>query len=186
MAVEFYIESSDRPPKSGIANSTVTAGELVNDQGAGVDPMEFADGDFAGVAEYSEEFLSAFDEDDIATEDYSAGDRVIYGGNEDAAVIKVRTPTDNATDPAANISHGDIVGVLDETVGSLASQEDFEGRIVQEGYQDGSGTPTTFNRGNANFLAIGRAYRPGKQNGDAVNDFDTPVRVVVFGEVKEN
>lgn len=185
MAVEFYIESADRPTRSGVADSTVTAGELVNDEGAGVDPMEFADGDFAGVAEYSEEFLSADDEDAIADESYDVDDRVSYGGNEDGAVIKVRTPEDNGTDPAANISHGDIVGVLDETSGTLSSQDDFEGRVVQEGYQDGDATPTTYNRSNSNFLAIGRAYRPGKQNGDAVNDFDTPVRVIVFGEVKE-
>jgi len=186
MAVEFYIESADRPAQSGIANSAVVAGELVNDAGSGVDPMEFADGDHVGVAEYSEEFLSAEDEDAIANEEYAVGDRVIYGGNADADVIKVRTIEDNGTDPAPSISHGDIVGVVDETSGTLSSQADFEGRIVEEGYTDGDATPTTYNRANNNFLAIGRAYRPAKQNGDSVTDFDTPVRVVVFGEVKED
>lgn len=183
MAVEFYIESADRPAQSGIANSAVVAGELVTDTGAGVDPMQFADGDFQGVAEYSEEFLSAEDEDAIADEAYEVGDRVIYGGNEDAAVIKVRTPEDNATDPAPSIAHGDIVGVVDET-STVASGAEFEGRVVQEGYTDDAAT--TYDRGTGNFLAVGRAYRPGKQNGDSVTDFDTPVRVVVFGEVKED
>jgi hypothetical protein len=183
MATEFYIESKDRPAQSGIANAAVVAGELVFDDGSGVDPMEFADGDFSGVAEYSEEFLSADDIDAIADEEYQTGDRVIYGGAEDAAVIKVRTPEDNSTDPAPSIGHGDIVGVVDET-STVASAAEFEGRVVQEGYTDDAAT--TYNRGNSNFLAIGRAYRPAKQNGDSVTDFDTPVRLVVFGEVKED
>jgi len=74
------------------------------------------------------------------------------------------------------------VGVADETA-VQGTADEFEGRIVEEGYDDGT---TTFNRGNTNFLAVGRAYRPGKQNGDAVNAYDEPVRIVVFGEVKED
>lgn len=183
MAVEFYIESKDRPAQSGIANEAIKAGTLVHDEGAGVDLATFADGDFSGVAEYSEEFLSAEDEDAIADESYEAGDRVIYGGAEDAAVIKARTIADNGTDPAPSISHGDVVGIVDDTA-VAGSGGEYQGRIVEEGYADS--TPTTFDRSSGNLIAVGRAYRPGKQNGDTVTDYDEPVRIVVFGEVKEN
>lgn len=188
MAVEFYIESKDRPAQSGIANEAIKAGTLVRDTGAGVDLATFADGDFDGVAEYSEEFLSAEDEDAIADETYEVGDRVIYGGAEDAAVIKVRTITETTDGVTASpsISHGDVVGLVDQSAGDAPTSD---GRIVEEGYtndENNDATTTTFDRASGNFIAVGRAYRPGKQNGDSVTDYDTPVRVVVFGEVKEN
>lgn len=188
MAVEFYIESADRPAQSGIANEAIKAGTLVRDTGAGVDLATYSDGDFDGVAEYSEEFLSAEDEDAIADETYEVGDRVIYGGNEDAAVIKARTITESTdgVTSAPSISHGDVVGLADQ---SDANAPTSDGRIVEEGYsndEDDDSTSTTFDRATGNFIAVGRAYRPGKQNGDTVSDYDEPVRIVVFGEVKEN
>lgn len=187
MAVEFYIESADRPAQSGVANEAIKAGTLVKDDGAGVTLATFSDGDVDGVAEYSEEVLSARDIDDIADETYDTGERVIFGGNADGDVIKVRTAGDTGgNESAPSIGHRDVVGLIDTSAGTLSSTAEYEGRIVQEGYTDGEGTPTTYNRSNGNFIAIGRAYRPAKQNGDTVSEFDQPVRVVRYGEVKES
>lgn len=183
MAVEFYIESADRPAQSGLADEEITAGELVYDDGAGLVRADFADGDVSGVAEYSEEYLSAFDEDDVADETYDIGDRVAYGGNADGDVVKVRTAEDNGTDPAPSIGHRTVVGLLDDS-STVASASEFKGRLVEEGYTDNAAT--TYDRATGNFIAVGVAYRPAKQNGDTVDTYDTPVRVIRFGEVKEN
>lgn len=184
MAVQFYLESADRPPQSGVANEQISPGELVFDDGTGVKQFAFADGDYTGLALYDPEYLSAEDEDAIASGVYETGDRVRFHPSEDAAVVKVRTAEDNGQ-PAPNIGHRDVVGVIDDS--DADAPAGHVGRLVEEGYTadaDDDGTSTTFNRSNDNFLAIGRAYRPGRQAGENVTEFDAPVRVVLFGEAQ--
>lgn len=184
MAVNFYVESADRASQSGIANEQITPGTLVRDDGSGVNLLSFADGDYTGLALYDPEYLAAEDEDAVASEFYKADQRVKYHPSEDAAVVKVRTVEDDGG-PAPSVSHGNIVGVVDESDADAPSG--VKGRLVEEGYSadvSGDGTSTTFNRSNDNFLAVGRAYRPGRQNGDSVTDYDAPVRVVLFSEAK--
>lgn len=184
MATQFYLESFDRPNQSGVANESIEPGTLVTDNGAGVNLLSFADDDYTGLALYDPEYLSAEDEDAIASGEYEVDDRVKYHPSEDAAVVKIRTPTDDGG-AAPSISHGDIVGVVDESAAD--APVGVQGRIVEEGYQadgDGDGASTTFSRDNDNFLAIGRAYRPAQQNGDTVTGYDAPVRVVLFSEAQ--
>lgn len=186
MAVQFYVESADRPSQSGVANESIEPGTLVRDDGAGVNLLTFADGDYTGLALYDPEHLSAEDEDAVASGVYATGDRVRYHPSEDAAVVKVRTIKDDGDDAAPSISHGDIVGICDD---SSADAPDSLGRVVEEGYaqddtSDGTANSVTFDRSNGNFLAVGRAYRPGKQNGDTVTAYDEPVRVVLFSEAQ--
>ena len=184
MAVNFYIESADRASQSGIANEEVAPGTLVRDDGNGVNVLSFADGDYTGLALYDPEYLSAEDEDAIASGVYAVDDRVKYHPSEDAAVVKIRT-IENEGGTAPTIGHGDIVGVVDETAADAPAG--VKGRIVEEGYShdgDGDGAATTFDRASGNFLAVGRAYRPGRQAGETVSNFDAPVRVVLFSEAK--
>lgn len=184
MAVNFYIESADRASQSGLANEAIAPGTLVRDDGAGVNQLSFADGDYTGLALYDPEHLSAEDEDAIASGEYEAGDRVKYHPSEDAAVVKVRTIDDQGGSAPA-VGHGNIVGIIDEA--DVDAPAGVKGRIVEEGYThdgDGDTAATTYSRDNNNFLAIGRAYRPGKQNGDTVTDFDAPVRTVLFSEAQ--
>jgi len=172
MAVEFYVEQSDRAYQSGVAAEQVYAGELISDSAGSVAPLAFADGDYDGLALYNPEFMAAEDEDDVRDEYAEAGDLVQYAPDEDSAVVHIRTPEDNGTAPS--ISHGDVVGIAD--LGST------EGRVVEEGYDDGA---TVYDRSNNNFLAIGEAVRPAKQSGDSVTDFDVPVRVELNAEAQE-
>lgn len=189
MATEFYVEQADRAPSSGVADEAVKTGVLVFDAGSGVRRLEFADNDYEGLALYSSEELAAEDHDVNTTAadfTYASGERVRYQPSEDGAVVKIRTIKDNGTDPAPSISHRTVVGVLDETTATLSgSAQDFEGRIVEEGYTDGDSTPTTYNRSNSNFKAVGRALRPAKQSGNTLSAHDEPVRVVTFDELKE-
>lgn len=191
MATQFYVDQADRSYQSGVADEEVKAGVLITDDGAGVTRLEFADGDYDGLAVHDPEQLAAEDHDvgtTAATFVYATDDRVRYQPSEDGMIVRVRTIRDNSTDPAPSISHRDVVGVLDETSGTLSgSARDFEGRIVQEGYQDGDATPTTYNRSNSNFLALGRALRPAlgaHEGGNAVSKFDHPMKVAVFDELK--
>lgn len=175
----FYVEQSDRSYKSAVAQEDIDAGELVTFRSDGAYRTDqSADGHFDGVADFVERGDAiVFDEDDTGGFVYQASesDRVPVGGYDDGAYIKVRTIEDNGTDDAPSISHGDVVGVVDATAVSDTGAE-FQGRIVEEGYQDAA--PTTFNRSSNNFLAIGRAYIP-QEEGSAVTAFDTPVRVIV-------
>lgn len=185
MAVNFYVESADRASQSGLANEQIAPGTLVSDDGAGVNLLSFADGDYTGLALHDPEYLSAEDEDAIASGLYEVDDRVKYHPSEDAAVVKVRTIDGADTDPAPAIDNKTIVGVVDESDADAPSGA--QGRLVEEGYTtdiDGDGVSTTFSRANGNFIAVGRAYRPGRQNGDTVTKFDAPVRVVLFSEAK--
>lgn len=184
MAVQFYLEQGDRSSQSGIANESLAPGTFVADDGAGVSKFAFADGDFDGLALYDPEYLSAEDEDAVASGSYETDDRVRYHPSEDAAIVKARTIDDDSV-AAPSISHGDIVGVVDDSDANAPGTP--QGRIVEEGYTadaDGDGTSTTFDRSTGNFLAVGRAYRVGQQNGDSVGDYDAPVRVVLFSEAK--
>jgi len=185
MAVEFYVEQADRSPLSALANEDVYAGELLFDDSAdGADVLTFANAVNAahiGLARYDAEAMAAETEEDVVEEKYVAGERIQYQPTEeDAARVRIRTPENNGTDPAPTIGHQDIVGVVDASALQGTAAE-FQGRIVPEGYSDGT---TTFDRGSGNFKAIGVAYRPGIQTGDNVNQYDYPVRVRLFGEVE--
>lgn len=176
MAVQFYIEQADRASQSGVADEEIDAGELVVSDGGAVTRASYADGRYDGLQLYDPEFMAAEDEDAIADESIEVGDLSRYHPDEDSAVVHVRTLHDNGTAPS--IGHNDVVGIADSGTAD-ADAADVDGRIVEEGYTNGT---TTFNRANSNFMAIGRAYRPAKQNGNSVTDFDVPVRVELFAD----
>lgn len=175
----FYVEQSDRSYKSGVAQEDIDVGELVTLRSDGAYRTDqSADGHFDGVADMVERGDAiVHDVDDTGGFVYKSADndRVPIGGYDDGAYIKVRTVEDNDTDPAPSIGHNDVVGVVDATAVSDTGAE-FQGRIVQEGYQDDA--PTTFNRSSNNFLAVGRAYIP-EEEGSDISGFDEIVRVVV-------
>lgn len=191
MALEFYVEQADRSPQSGVANETIKAGELVHDDGDGVNALTFAAtdedaGGHLGLARYDAETMAPRTDEDVGDENYDSGQRVQYQPQEDSAVVRVRTPEDNGTDPAPSIDHKTVVGVLDET-STVASAAEFTGRVVEEGYTDAAAT--TYDRATGNFKAVGVAYRPDKMHAaveDSSNVFDYPVRVVLFGDLKES
>lgn len=182
MALEFYVEQADRSPQSGVANESIYAGELIHDDGDGADVLTFADGaKKAGLARYDAEAMAAEWEEDIVEEVYDAGQRVQYQPLEDSAILRIRTPEDNGTDPAVSVSHRDVVGIVDASA-LQGSAAEYQGRVVEEGYDDGT---TTFNRSNDNFKAAGVAYRPAQRAGNAEDRYDHPVRVIMFSELKE-
>lgn len=188
MAVQFYVEQADRSYLSGVADEAVKAGVLVTDvDGGGVRRLNFADNDYSGLAVYDAEVLAAEDHDVDTTAadfEYATDDRLKYQPAEDGAIVKIRTVINgDDTTSAPSIGHRDVVGIVDETDADAPAEADCEGRIVEEGYaNDGNDDDanTTFNRTNDNFLAVGRAHRPAKQNGNSVSDYDEPVRVVAF------
>jgi len=176
-----FIYSSDRPYRSGIVAEDIDVGELVGYNGSGkfiaFDANDHSAEDFEGVADFqhTSEAISEDDEDTsygtfLASED----DRASAGGSADGDSIKVKTVQDNSTDPAPDISDGDVVGVVDSSAVSGSGGE-FEGRLVEEGYADNA--PTTFNRSNDNFIPIGTADR------DSSSSFDDTVRVEVRKEL---
>ena len=182
MALEFYVEQADRSPLSAVANESIYAGELLHDDGDGADVATFADVDgdgHIGLARFDGEKMAAETEEDVVEEVYDSGQRTQYQPlEEDGARVRIRTPEDNSTDPAPSVGHQDVVGVVDASA-LQGSAGEFQGRVVEEGYDDGT---TTFNRSNGNFKALGVAYRPGLRANDSVTAFDYPVRVRVFGE----
>jgi hypothetical protein len=179
MAVQFYVEQSDRAYKSGLADETIKAGTFVFNGGSGVTLADAQDTRIDGLALFSEEFLVGEDEDAVVDEEYSTGNRVKYAPYEGGAVLYGRTPTDDGG-AAPSIDHETVVGVVDTSVGDAPSGA--AGRLVEEGYTNGA---TTFERANNNFVAVGEAYRPGKQNNDTVTGYDTVVRVQLYGEPQE-
>lgn len=194
MALEFYVEQADRSPQSGLANESIYAGELTHDDGAGVNVLTYAASDedaggHIGLARYDAEAMAAEDMDEVVDEVYDTDQRVQYQPFEDSAIVRIRTPEDNGTDQAPAIGHRDVVGIVDAAGGTIASASEFQGRIVQEGYTDNAGTPTTYNRSNNNFKAAGVAYRPDSMHtsvaGDQSDSFDYPVRVILFSDLKE-
>lgn len=182
MAVQFYVEQSNSSYQSGLANEEIYAGEVVNNEGAGVTAAD-AQVNIDGLSLFSEEFMVGEDEDDVVEEKYAVDERVKYAPVEGTLRGNVRTPEDNGTDPAPSISHETVVGVID-TSSTVASASEFEGRLVEEGYTDAAAT--TYDRSGGNFVAVGEAYRPAKRNGDTVSDFDTPIRVDFYAEPQEN
>lgn len=195
MALEFYVEQADRSPHSAVANETIYAGELVHDDGDGLNVLTYAAtdedaGGHVGLARYDAEAMAAEWEEDIVDESYATDQRAQYQPFEDSAVVRIRTPEDNGTDPAPAIDHKTVVGVIDAAGGTVASAGEFQGRVVQEGYTDGAGTPTTYDRATGNFKAVGVAYRPesvpASVAGGQADSFDYPVRVVLFSDLKES
>jgi hypothetical protein len=181
MALEFYVEQADRSPQSGLANEVIEPGELVHDAGAGVDVLTFSDGvENVGLARYDAQAFAREYDDQVVEDQYEVDQRVQYQPFEDSAVVKVRTPKDNGTDPAPTIAHRSVVGYVDASA-VQGSADEFQGRIVEEGYSDGT---TTFDRASDNFKAVGVAYRPaGPLNkGGNVSEYDDPIRVVLFSE----
>lgn len=178
----FYIESADRPYKSRIVNEDIRTGELGADNGSDqavrFDASSHGEDDLLGVATQPRrgDYIAA--EDDETTDFHyksADNDRASFGGDADRDVIKVRSAEDTGGNEAAPDFSGSntVVGVIDTSAGTLTSTGEYKGRIVQEGYTDGEATPTTYNRSNNNFFALGIAHR------DDTNAFDEPVRVEV-------
>lgn len=185
MATQFYVEEADRSSESGVADESIDAGTLVYNDGAGVDLVTFADGEYTGLTLYDPEYLSAEDEDATSFGTYESGDRVRYHPREGGARVRIHTieETADGVTSAPSIDHMDVVGIVDETDGDAPTSK---GKIVEEGYtndENGDSTTTTFNRSNNNFLAVGYALRPGNDD-SAVTDFNKPVRVRLFSDVE--
>lgn len=177
----FFLESYDRPLKSHIAANDVHVGEIVADNGSDkatpFDHSSHGEDDLLGVADrlHAGDHV-AFDVDDTDHDIYKSADddRVPSGGDADRDVIKALTAEDTGGNEATpDITDGDVVGIVDTSAGSLSSTAEYKGRVVEEGYDDGESTPTTYNRSNNNFFALGVAHR------DDVNAFDEPVRIEV-------
>lgn len=170
MAFNFAY-SADRPPLSGIADEDgILPGELVFADASGVGKATYADGRISGVVEDFADAHSADHRQDyrsgIDQFTYDTGMRVKFAGDEHNARLRVRTIDDNGTDPAANISAWDVVGIPDKA--SLA------GRLVQEGYTDNAGT--VYDRAGGNFLPVGRAR--GTASSIPSNSFDDFIDIV--------
>lgn len=172
----FYIESVDRPFTSAVVAEDIDVGELgaLNASGNAerYDPSTHSEEDLLGVAvQHLSGQQVRGDDDDTGGFTFlsSENDRASFGGEEDRAVIKVKTLEDNGTDPAASIDHGDVVGVAGVSGG--------DGRLVEEGYTDNAGT--VYGRSDTGaFYALGVAYRPTHDH-TTLNAFDEPVRVQV-------
>lgn len=173
----FYTESVDRPYTSAVVAEDIDVGELGALNASGnAEAFDFASHTEEQLLGVATQPLSGqqvrLDDDDTGGFTYltAEDDRASFAGEEDRAVIKVKTAEDNGTDPAPSISHGDVVGVID-TSSTISSAAEFQGRLVQEGYTDDGAT--TYDRGAGNFYALGTAYR------DDSTAFDDPVRVQV-------
>jgi hypothetical protein len=166
----FYVESADRPYKSGIAQEDIHVGTVVARTGAGQvsltdDVDTVADG--LATAPRRGDYI-AKEADETTTFEYLASedDRVPYVDFDEAgAVVKIRTITDNSTDPAPSISDDTRVGVAHK------ADDAFRGRIVEEGYTDNGAT--TYNETSGNFTPIGKVHR------DSASGYDEAVRVEV-------
>jgi len=181
----FYVESVDRPHVSYPVGEDVHVGELVTEVGGNYERFDAADhNDFDGVADdpQSADWISVeLDEASNFLYESADNERAPAAGEADGDIIKVRTPEDTGgNESAPSISDGDVVGVIDTSAGTLNSTVEYEGRVVQEGYDDGEGTPTTYNRSNDNFIAVGTALK------DSVSDWDEVIRVKVAGGDRSN
>lgn len=178
----FYVDEADRSATSYPAAETIVVGSACTVVNETVELMD-ADGNatFDGVAdspraadyiaeEYDEgsEFEYKNISSKVSTDSgANVSDRVPLRGDEDAAIIRLKTAKDNDTDPSPSISNGDTVGVAN--VGT----SEFEGRIVESGYTDDGAT--TYDEDSDNFVAIGTAYK------DSSSEFDDVVRLKVGG-----
>lgn len=177
----FYVESADRPFTSRLVAEDIRTGELGADNGSQeAVPFDFethAEEDLLGVATQPRRGDYVAEEMDETTDfvyEASEEDRASFGGDADRDVIKVRTAEDpDGNESAPSISEGDVVGVVDTSAGSLSSTDEYAGRVVEEGYEDGEDSATTYERDEDNFFAIGVAHR------DEASDYDEPVRIQV-------
>lgn len=175
----FYVESADRPARGRHAAEDIQPGELIAENGS--DKYRLADDQNDDIIRYlarkprSGQFI-AFDEDDTPGDTYSSSDDDLVPAQPlaDGDVVKCRTPADpGGNESSPSINDGDVVGVIDSSAGTLSDSTVYPGRVVEEGYTDGESTPTTYNRSNNNFLALGTAER------DSATSFDDVVRVQV-------
>lgn len=172
----FYIESSDRSLKSAVAGEDIKAGTLVEKQGDGtVTLVDNNSSTFDGVVEYvHREEAIADDDDDAFSQTYLAVEPdglggaalVPFGGDADGDVIKVRTLLDpeDGDDDAVSITDGTRVGVVQN------ADTDYHGRVVQEGYSDGT---TTYDEATGNMIIVGKCLR------DSADGYDQIIRVQV-------
>lgn len=177
-----HIESADRPYESLVAAEDIHTGELVGENGS--DKFRRADAQnenrlsFMATRPHTGDWI-ADDEDATSNDLYESADddRVPALPLVDGDVIKVWTPEDTGgNESAPSAGHGDLVGVIDTSAGTLSSTDEYKGRVVQEGYTDGESTPVTYNRSNSNFIALGRVYK------DSTSSFDDILRVRVNRE----
>lgn len=175
----FYVESADRPHQSRIASEDIHVGTLVNENGS--DQYRLTEGandstvEALATAPRRGDYI-AKEADETTDFKYlsSENDRVPVLPLADRDVVKVRTAKDTGgNESAPSIEDGDVVGLIDTGAGTLTSTSEYEGRIVEEGYDDGESSATTYNRSNDNFLPLGVVYR------DDSSSFDEPVRVEV-------
>lgn len=176
----LYIDSADRALLGdNVSEDGMLPGELIYfSEGGGMRRATGSDTRVDGViedladdhiAEHTEDFRSGGL--DAFTYDTSDGDRAQAGGGEDHARLRLRTPADNGTDPAPAIQGWSVVGIPDRS--------GMEGRIVEEGYTDGQGTPVTYNRSNSNFNPVGlAAMSDPKTHGSGMTDYDGLVHVI--------
>lgn len=165
----FYVESSDRPYLSGIAQEDIHVGTVVARTGAGqVNLTDDSDTSADGVATAPRRGDYVAKEAD-ETSDFlyksSENDRVPYASLDEAgAVLRARTIKSGATNKP-DISDGDVVGIAQK------ADDNFRGRLVEEGYQDGS-PGTTYNTSNSNFTVVGTVYRDSSTGHDEVVRFE--------------
>lgn len=174
----FYAESVDRPHVSRVVSSDIYVGEIgAHDGSDKAEPFDFNnhdETDLLGVADNhrsGNRVVKDIDDTGGFTFQASEDDRASFIGDEDRAVIKVRTAEDTGgNEPTPDVESDDVVGIVDTSAGALSSTSEYQGRIVEEGYSDDG---TTFNRSNNNFFAIGVVRR------DSANAWDAVVRVQV-------
>lgn len=176
----FYIEEADRSLKSAVAGEDILVGLLVEEQGDGtVDVVDDSSTRWDGIADLNHRggFIAEdWDDPSDFTYDASASNvldkLVAYGGNEDGAKLQCRTikdPEDGDAD-ALSVDDGTVVGV------AQVADADYYGRVVQEGYSDGT---TTYDRATGNFIPVGVATQNSNQSYHATVGFDDLVRVEV-------
>src|SRR6056297_1067239 len=180
----FYVDEADRSARSGPVAEMVPVGTACTRVDGVVELLDGATNTrFDGVADAprSAEYIaeevdeasgfayrpaSMKDENDRGGADIA--DRAPLRGDEDGAVIRIKTVADNGTDPAPNITADNEVGVA--AVGTT----EFEGRLVQAGYTDDGGTQYG-DGGAGDYVALGTA------DNDSSTEFDEPVRIRVGG-----
>lgn len=167
----LYIESSDRPNKSGIVAETVPVGTLVHRDAN--QKLVLADAndhdDFEGVAAAPRradyiatqerrdssnfEYRLAADKDDFEINS-DVDDRAPFGGDADRDIINVYAqPDESATAP--DISDGDVVAFVDTTA---TDAPDAAGYVVEDGYTNSGFTADV---STADAVQVGVCYREG-------------------------
>lgn len=149
-----YVYDCDRSVVSAPSNEDgILPGEFVTVvSGGGCRRATGTDDRISGVvADFDDEHIADHEHDyrdSIEDYTYDTGMRVKFGGDEQSAKMRVRTPQDNGTDPVVNIQEWDVVGIPDIS--------GYEGRIVENQYTDDAGT--VYEIGAGNFLPVGVAY----------------------------